>query len=73
MCIRDRANTFVPAGMADGQGGEFRQNDDAYTYPDADAVGYYDPSYDAYEDNLAEAIELLKEEMCIRDRRSRRL
>ena len=55
------ANTFVPAGMADGQGGEFRQNDDAYTYPDADAVGYYDPSYDAYEDNLAEAIELLKE------------
>ena len=55
------ANTFVPAGMADGHGGEFRQNDDAYTYPDADAVGYYDPSYDAYEDNLAEAIELLKE------------
>ena len=55
------ANTFVPAGMADGNGGEFRQNDDAYTYPDADAVGYYDPSYEAYDDNLAEAIELLKE------------
>ena len=47
--------------MADGNGGEFRQNDDAYTYPDADAVGYYDPSDDAYFDNLAEAIELLKE------------
>ena len=55
------ANTFVPAGMADGNGGEFRQNDDAYTYPDADAVGYYDPSYEAYDDNLAQAIELLKE------------
>lgn len=55
------ANTFIPAGMADGNGGEFRQNDDAYTYPDEEAVGYYDPSYDAYDDNLAQAIELLKE------------
>lgn len=55
------ANTFVPAGMADGNGGEFRVNDDAYTYPDEEAVGYYDPSYDAYEDNLAEAIALLEE------------
>lgn len=55
------ANTFIPAGMADGNGGEFRANDDAYTYPDADAVGYYDASYDAYEDNVAQAIELLKE------------
>lgn len=55
------ANTFIPAGMMDGNGGEFRVNDDAYTYPNEAAVGYYDPSYDAYEDNLAEAIELLKE------------
>lgn len=55
------ANTFIPAGMADGNGGEFRVNDDAYTYPNEEAVGYFDPSYDAYEDNLAEAIELLKE------------
>lgn len=52
------ANTFIPTGMADGQGGEFRANDDAYTYPDEENVGYYDP--DDMEGNLAEAIELLK-------------
>ena len=34
------ANTFVPAAMADGNGGTFRENDDAYTYPDAGDVGY---------------------------------
>ena len=34
------ANTFIPTGMADGQGGEFRKNDDAYTYPDKEHVGY---------------------------------
>lgn len=55
------ANTFIPAGMADGNGGEFRVNDDAYTYACEEAVGYYDPSYDAYDANLAEAIELLTE------------
>lgn len=55
------ANTFIPAGMADGNGGEFRVNDDAYTYPNADAVGYYDPSYDAYDANLEEAKALLEE------------
>ena len=27
------ANTFVPAGMSDSNGAEFRQNTDAYTYP----------------------------------------
>ena len=26
--------------MGDGNGGLFRQNDDAYTYPDAEDVGY---------------------------------
>lgn len=52
------ANTFIPTGMADGQGGEFRANDDAYTYPDEENVGYYDPS--DMEGNTAEAIELLK-------------
>lgn len=55
------ANTFIPAGMMDGNDGEFRANDDAYTFPNADAVGYFDSSYDAYDANLAEAIELLKE------------
>lgn len=54
------ANTFVPAGMSDSNGGEFRQNTDSYTYPDEEAVGYFDPSYDAYEENLAKAIELLE-------------
>ena len=34
------ANTFVPAAMSDGNGGAFRQNDDAYTYPNAGDVGY---------------------------------
>lgn len=55
------ANTFIPAGMMDGNGGEFRANDDAYTFPNADAVGYYDPTYDAYDANFEQAIELLKE------------
>lgn len=55
------ANTFVPAGMLDGNGGEFRTNDDAYTYPVEEAVGYYDASYEAYDANLEQAVELLKE------------
>ena len=54
------ANTFVPPAMSDGNGGEFRQNTSDYTYPDADNLGYYDPSEEAYDDNVAEAIELLK-------------
>lgn len=54
------ANTFIPNSMSDGNGNLFKQNTDSYTFPDAEAVGYYDPSQDAYEDNLAEAIELLK-------------
>ena len=28
---QEPANTFIPTGMADGNGGEFRKNDDAYT------------------------------------------
>ena len=47
--------------MMDGHGSVFRQNDDAYTYPCEEAVGYYDPSYDAYDANVEEAVELLKE------------
>lgn len=54
------ANAFIPEGMADGNGGIFKENDSSYTYPDADTVGYYNPTADAYEDNLAEAIELLE-------------
>ena len=52
------ANTFIPTGMADGNGGEFRVNDDAYTYPMEDVVGYFDPN--AYEENLEEARKLLE-------------
>ncbi len=61
------ASTFIPAGMADGNGGEFRVNDDDYTYPvtytynDEEIGGYFDPTYEAYEDNLDQAIELLQE------------
>lgn len=56
------ANTFIPTGMADGNGGEFRVNDDAYTYPDEENVGYYDPSSDAdaMEAKRQEAISLLE-------------
>ena len=54
------ANTFIPTGMSDGQGGEFRANDDAYTYPDEAAVGYFDPSPEAYDANVEEARTLLE-------------
>lgn len=50
------ANTFVPAGMADGNGGEFRANDADYTFPDEANVGYYDASAP----NVEEAISLLE-------------
>ena len=54
------ANTFIPTTMSDGNGGEFRVNDDAYTYPVEDKVGYFDPSAEAYEANLEEARKLLE-------------
>ena len=53
---QELANTFVPAGMADGNDGEFRKNDDAYTYPDEKNTGYYDPK----NVDTDKAIELLK-------------
>ncbi len=62
------AGTFIPDGMADGQGGVFNTNDDDYTYPvtykfgDKDAVGYYDPTTTGSLDqaNIDKAVELLK-------------
>lgn len=62
------AGTFIPDGMADGQGGVFNTNDDDYTYPvtyefgDKDAVGYYDPTATGSlnQDNIDKAVELLK-------------
>jgi len=52
------ANTFIPEGMADGNGGAFKQNDDAYTYPNEATAGYYDP--EALDENVEEAIALLE-------------
>ena len=49
------ANTFIPEGMADGHGGIFKANDDAYTYPDAESVGYFPTTV-----QTEAAIELLK-------------
>ena len=54
------ANTFIPTTMSDGNGGEFRTNDDAYTYPVEEAKGYFDPSFEAYDANLEEARKLLE-------------
>lgn len=52
------ANTFIPTGMSNGNGGEFRMNDDAYTYPVEDKVGYYDP--ELTDANIEEAQALLE-------------
>lgn len=64
---QEPAGTFIPDGMADGQGGVFNTNDDDFTYPvtwkfgDKDAVGYFDPSTTgASDENIAQAVELLK-------------
>ena len=60
------AGTFIPAGMADGQGGVFAVNDEDYTYPvtwdfdGEEAVGYFDPTTTGA-DNIEEAILLLEE------------
>ena len=60
------AGTFIPTGMADGQGGIFTANDGAYTYPvtwnfnGAKTVGYYDPTTTGSR-RVEEAIMLLKE------------
>jgi peptide/nickel transport system substrate-binding protein/oligopeptide transport system substrate-binding protein len=60
------AGTFIPAGMADGQGGVFAVNDDDYEYPvtwdfnGEEAVGYFDPTATGV-DNVDEARALLEE------------
>lgn len=55
-CGQELANTFIPPAMGDGNGGEFRTNDDDYTFPDEKNVGYFDPTIVDTE----QAIELLK-------------
>ena len=52
------ANTFIPTGMSDGNGGEFRKNDGDYTYPLEDKVGYYDT--DMTDANMEEVQALLE-------------
>ncbi len=52
------ANSFIPIGMADGNGGVFKENDDAYTFPDAEDTGYFNPSWS--QENVDEAISLLE-------------
>ncbi|MDY5731203.1 MAG: ABC transporter substrate-binding protein [Eubacteriales bacterium] len=54
------ANAFIPAGMANGHGGEFKVSTDTYSYPVAEENGYYTLNYD--EDKAVEtAVTLLKE------------
>ena len=52
------ANTFIPIGMADGNGGVFRENDADYTFPDEANTGYFDPVWS--QANVDEAIALLE-------------
>lgn len=52
------ANTFIPIGMADGNGGVFKENDADYTFPNEASVGYYDPVWS--QANVDEAIALLE-------------
>ncbi|MGI6157331.1 MAG: ABC transporter substrate-binding protein [Saccharofermentanales bacterium] len=40
------ANTFIPPGMYDGLGQEFKQNTGEYKYPNEAAVGYFDTQQD---------------------------
>lgn len=40
------ATSFIPPKMADGNGGEFKVNDDAYTYADTASAGYYSTDYE---------------------------
>ena len=42
------AGSFIPAGCSDGNGGEFKNKD------------YFDPSYEAFEDNVAKGIEMME-------------
>ncbi|MBO4383276.1 MAG: peptide ABC transporter substrate-binding protein [Clostridia bacterium] len=53
---QEAATSFIPTGMSDSHGGKFKENDDAYTYPDQASRGYY--SVDV---NVDKAVELLKE------------
>lgn len=51
------ATSFIPAGMSDGNGGEFKTNDDDYSFPVGD--GYFEDISVAGDDNVEKARELL--------------
>ena len=44
------ATSFIPAGMADGNGGVFKANTDAYVFPMESSEGYYPVYEDGVED-----------------------
>ncbi len=52
------ATSFIPAGMADGNGGIFKGNSDSYTFPVEDQEGYYPE--EVSEGAIDEAIALLE-------------
>ncbi len=52
-CDQEIATAFIPNGMADGNGGEFRANDDAYT--NLEGNGYFGTEVD-----IEGAVEMLK-------------
>ena len=55
------ATSFIPVGMADGNGGTFKENSDAYTYPVKDATGYYPETTGTDDDANVEAAQALLE------------
>ena len=55
------ASSYIPEGMADGNGGVFKQNSDAYTFPCEDSVGYYPVYEDGVEDAAVEEARALLE------------
>jgi len=52
------ATSYIPAGMADGNGGIFKGNSDSYTFPVEDQEGYYPE--EVSDDAVDEAIALLE-------------
>lgn len=52
------ANTFIPVGMADGNGGVFRGNNAGDTPGDGEDTGYFDPVWS--QETVEEAISLLE-------------
>lgn len=54
---QELATSFIPNGMADGNGGEFKS--DSYNYPDKESKGYFSKEFDAAEAKN-KAVELLK-------------